>query len=597
MKKYLQSISLLVAILFTSYLSAQTPKGFQWIQHHGDFIDFDPEIVRDIAVDRFGNVYVAGQVNDLFVRDSSGTIIKSQRIPSLDSLHNNGGVDIWLAKYSSTSNLLWHRYAGGGSDDDYFDMVADDNGNCYVSGRIRDHNLRKAKSFNKTPLATSELGSFIAKINSSGNLVWHKTFDGGSTSTIPYLATTYDLSLRTNELECYFYGGGTTPFGYQLLFGQDSLELGIHTAAFDLNGNYQSVKTFPFPRYDRLPQVRNISSNENGTLITAILSNDTAIVGTDTLLNSGFNNAMILAFDTNLNHTSTFLSNNIFDQFINAELWGDSLAVSGHFNTSSSNTVLFDTFSVTASPNATQSGALFIFDITGQLLGLYPSGSVGSHTQQNSATTINQNYMGIGGSFNYRMTYSGTNTYMEAVDNCVNCRNSDAYFAVFKRDGTFLAEDVIYSSGPSNDVINAIAFSDTMVYVAGFLGDSVIINGVDTFVTRGRNDAFVAGYHLGTDTTTSIAENSNYIKADNGLLAYPNPNNGQFTIMGKPLNNIGQLYSIKGQLVQEVSLSPNAFQQQLNFEGLKPGVYFFMVISNTVTSSGVEKQQLKIVVQ
>ena len=68
-------------------------------------------------------------MNDLFVRDSTGANIKSKLNPFLDSLENYGGLDVWLAKYDPQGNLLWHRYAGGGVDDAYYDMVADEDGN------------------------------------------------------------------------------------------------------------------------------------------------------------------------------------------------------------------------------------------------------------------------------------------------------------------------------------------------------------------------------------------------------------------------------------------------------------------------------------
>jgi hypothetical protein len=57
--------------------------------------------------------------------------------------------------------------------------------------------------------------------------------------------------------------------------------LGIHEAIFDLNGNYLEAHSFPFPRFDRLPQITSIQSNDKGTFICGNLNRDTVLVGND----------------------------------------------------------------------------------------------------------------------------------------------------------------------------------------------------------------------------------------------------------------------------------------------------------------------------
>jgi hypothetical protein len=292
MKRYILNTSMFLMSFATL---SQNSKGFQWIQSHGDYFSASIEAVRDIQVDRAGNVYVAGEVNDQWVRDSNGVIIKSIRFFPFDSISNHGGRDIWLAKYDPQGNLLWHRYAGSGNDDRYDGMVADQNGNCYVAGRLSDHNTRPANSFGKVPVNYLNLGPFIAKVSPSGTLLWHKSFGGDTIGNFlrEYLVDVYELSLTGNTLTDFLLGGGDYPAGYQRLFGKDSLENSIHEINFDQNGNYQGFKSFPFPREDKLPLVLSIKKNKHGAFISGVLNQDTVLVGNDTILKNGLDNAVV----------------------------------------------------------------------------------------------------------------------------------------------------------------------------------------------------------------------------------------------------------------------------------------------------------------
>ena len=194
--------------------------------------------------------------------------------------------------------------------------------------------------------------------------------------------------------------------------------------------------------------------------------------------------------------------------------------------------IFFDTITHTGSSGAFQESGIFLFDIYGSLLGLYPSKSLNNHNAVVGAAYADNISFGIGGSFNYEMTFSGGTDYIEAVDRCNSCVNIDLFFALLDKQGNLIAEDVIYTSGFQSDAVFAMHRSDTMLYIGGFVGDSVIIEGVDTFVTRGANDAFLAAYNIGK-VFTSLNEPSGYLKASNGILAYPNPTQGQVTLIGK----------------------------------------------------------------
>lgn len=555
-------------------------QGFKWAKIHGDDISNFPERAVFIDSDDAGNIYVGGQVNDLFVRDSNGQTISSQANPSVDSLYNYGGKDAWIASYTPDGILRWHRYAGSGSNDEYYSMAVAGNGDSYVAGHIYNNPHRVPKSFDGINLPPNQFGTFIAKVNSNGNLIWHTSFGGDTVNNnfIQYSAAIREVIINSNNtISCFFIGGGSNAFGFQKLYDRDSLELGLHEAIFDLNGNYIRVKTYPFPKYQGLPNFTSIKVKDNRVLMTGIVEQDSVFVGNDTIIKSGFNNSISICFDTSMNKLWHFYSSNAFDQFQDSKIIGDSLIVSGHFDLAVSNTVQFDTITYTGSSNNNQAGGLFVFDInTGKLLALKPSRSQGFATRVRvGGVAASKDFLAIGGLFPGRITFSNTTNYLQAVDNCISCTNSDLYFAVFNRNGSFFMEDVIYSSGNSGENVSAMHIVDSTIYLAGLIGDSVILPGVDTLLVRSSNDAFIAAYRI--SFTTSIKENSGFIKADNGILAYPNPTEGIVNLMGEAIGSIGYLYNISGQQVKEYRLQPKSFNQSIDLSGLKTGIYFLII--------------------
>ncbi len=64
-----------------------------------------------------------------------------------------------------------------------------------------------------------------------------------------------------------------------------------------------------------------------------------------------------------------------------------------------------------------------------------------------------------------------------------------------------------------------MTFVDSSIYVAGFFNDTLFVQG-DTLIAGGSNDVFLVRYDLLCDKgiTVGIKENSNFIKAENGVL-------------------------------------------------------------------------------
>lgn len=102
------------------------------------------------------------------------------------TLTSAGGLDIFVAKFAASNGRLdWAKRAGGPENDRGLDITVDDNFNninCFVTGDFNDDAVFGEGEANETKLNT--IGSrdmFVAKFNSSGNLVWVEQAGGTET--------------------------------------------------------------------------------------------------------------------------------------------------------------------------------------------------------------------------------------------------------------------------------------------------------------------------------------------------------------------------------------------------------------------------------
>jgi len=121
-----------------------------------------------IAVDGSGNAYVAG--------GSENPWGNPQR--AFGGSYNFVG-DAFAAKLdSNTGNLVWHTFLGGKGAEEGGGIAVDGNGNAYVTGYSAFHDL-DADWGNPIRASVNDQGSFVAKLDGSGQLVWN-TFLGGA---------------------------------------------------------------------------------------------------------------------------------------------------------------------------------------------------------------------------------------------------------------------------------------------------------------------------------------------------------------------------------------------------------------------------------
>ena len=132
------------------------------------------DIANGIAVDSFGNAYVAGYTN-------------STNFPTANAIQSTtgGGYDAFVAKINTSgTTLLYSTYLGGGSSDSANAIAVDSSGNAYVAGNTSSTNFPTVNAIQSTTGGSSD--AFVAKINASGTALLYSTYLGGANYEAAY---------------------------------------------------------------------------------------------------------------------------------------------------------------------------------------------------------------------------------------------------------------------------------------------------------------------------------------------------------------------------------------------------------------------------
>ncbi len=115
--------------------------------------------------------------------DGSGAYVtgstQSSDFPTLNSYQTDqGGVDAFVTKLSSSGNsLIYSTYLGGGSEDYGWDIAVDDSDNAYVTGRTSSSDF---PTLNPYQTYQGSVDAFVVKLSNSGSSLMYSTFLGGS---------------------------------------------------------------------------------------------------------------------------------------------------------------------------------------------------------------------------------------------------------------------------------------------------------------------------------------------------------------------------------------------------------------------------------
>lgn len=108
--------------------------------------------------------------------------------------NSNGGTDMWIVKLDASGNIMWQNTIGG-SGEDFLISIKQTSDGGYIVGSGSDSNI----SGDKTENSRGDFDYWILKLNSSGDIVWQKTYGGAQPEFDVYVVETFDGG--------YFVGG------------------------------------------------------------------------------------------------------------------------------------------------------------------------------------------------------------------------------------------------------------------------------------------------------------------------------------------------------------------------------------------------------
>lgn len=139
------------------------------------------DIVKGVATDRGGNIYVTGYTGSL---DFPGK--NAFRATAIA----NG--DAFLVKMTSSGDVIYATYFGGSGIDEAISVAADSFGNAYVTGFSNSTNLPLVHQAQGFPLG-GNTPSFLFKISPDGSALVYSTYLGGSGQDLAYGVKVDDL--------------------------------------------------------------------------------------------------------------------------------------------------------------------------------------------------------------------------------------------------------------------------------------------------------------------------------------------------------------------------------------------------------------------
>ena len=194
----------------------------------------------NVTLDQSGNVYVTGISNAVWGNPVRGY---------------SGAADAFVAKLDASGNLMWNTFLGGSAGNDYGEgIVVDKDGSVYVTG-LTDVSFGDGTWGNPIRAFMGQGDGFVAKLDSSGNLVWN-TFLGS-----PVSDWGKGLTL-TSDGSIYVIGGSGATWGNSIVRTYTTLS-DAFVAKLDAGGNLIWTSFFGGNGFD---EGSGITTDGNGKL-------------------------------------------------------------------------------------------------------------------------------------------------------------------------------------------------------------------------------------------------------------------------------------------------------------------------------------------
>lgn len=566
---------------------------------------------KAIDIDGSGNPYITGTFG------FTGTSTIGTATFGSSTLTSAGGYDIFVAKYDTLGNVLWAERSGGTSIEKVQDIAIDGSGHAYITGYFNG----KTSFGLDTLISVNYEDIFLAKFNSSGNVVWAKSGGGSGYDYCRALAIDDSGNVFvTGHFNEYGSIGGTASFGSTTLTSQGIAD--IFVVKYDPSGNalwaYRAGGSD-----DDFGYALAVDSTSKvfvlGTFgYTSGPIGGTTTFGSNTLTNVGWSDIFVAKLSpTTCIPPSITTQPTALTRCIGAPATftvGATGTGLGYQWKKDNSNILNANLPYYIIPNVSAYDVASYSVVVTGTCGSVTSNTVNLTTNPNTVITAQPSALkkcagesatfavaatGIGLSYQWR---KGTSDIMGATS------SSYTISSVTATDNASYSVDVIGTCGSvnSNSVALLVTIADTSVSVSGSVltsnedsasfykwmncqsGDTVGNSKSFTATTSGNYKVIIT---KGTCVSVSGCKNVigtglNSRKSSRLISVIPNPTSGQFTIeTGSPQPTRVTLFDLHGQIVFNSNVTE---KQTVNLSHLLSGIY----ILQSASANGVATDKL-----
>lgn len=239
-----------------------------WKKHLGSSGE---DLANDLCIDGNGFLYLAGQYRNTLYYDN-------------DSLPSAGGSDALVLKMDGQGNIIWTKSIGNSSYELASSITCDRFGNTYIGGTFESALTIDNQALN----AYNTLNNFILKLGTNGSLVWNNTLSTPTFNNIHDLKVDRWGNLHTigtfrDGIQGPLWAGSFPSNGGKDAFWAIFNGVGLLTSIQKLGGTMDDFGL-------------GIPLDTSYVYITGIFQ-DTAIIGTDTLISDGEFDTFITQYD------------------------------------------------------------------------------------------------------------------------------------------------------------------------------------------------------------------------------------------------------------------------------------------------------------
>ena len=505
-----KQIILLLSMLI--YLSSIAQDNWEWAKNNVvGYMDNCTVNCNCIVQDQAGNTYVITNFNNNF------TIIGNETVT------NNGQSDMLLVKYDTNDNLEKVVHWGGSQDDFLVNILVAMDGSIYVTGYFRSPVIQIGSSILSN---TGGHNSLLVKLDSDLNVLWIHAQGNNNSFWSRTLA-------EDSEGNVYFGGHYDTPtFNYEgtvITNSNNDFSADVFVAKFTSAGIFQWIRTIGGSKFDRLYAMK---TNVDGTLIlTGDFDSPSISKNSTTLINQGSRDIFILRYDTdgNLLQMKSFGGNKEdFGRDVTVDNQGN-IYLAGFYRSDLlpiGNTILNN--------EGDYDFILVKLDALLNPLWVKTGGNNYSITAQNISINEESHEIYIGGEFNAPTFEIDDFT----LTNFNNDFTTDLWYARYSSTNGDLNFIKSYG-GSSDEEMTDLSFQKNQgLSVAGYFNSPVLKLDSIELTAVGSKNLFYGRLNSLISSTNGKNET---LKSALSLTAFPNPNNGQFSIK----SSSNQIFNLK----------------------------------------------------